>query len=511
MKSTPAGSVEANSESPAAGSTAKAQKLEFNFILLAAGEFLAKICTFLAFSHLARTLGPERYGSLEFVLALMIFFSLTVDFGLGHYATREVSRNLRAAGQFFRQIVGLRMLLAGGSYVLLLGVIFLLHRPAELELLLAIFGLSLFGAPFLLQWFFQAHDRMGYAAMANSLRQFVFAVCVLALFQADTPLYAIGIMECVSVFAAGILCLALIRFRLGVRVGTPELRGALGPHWKPALPIGMTELAWAFTWYFSTVILGLIYANDSLGWFGASHRLLMALHTFVFLYFFNLLPSISRCVGRPLEELQSLMNHSMRFAAWTGIFAAFLLTVLSREVVTLAYGEEFAEAQASIVVLAWIMPIAMLSGHHRFILIAYNRQDKLLVSTLASALLAIAGGLALVPLYGDTGAAWALLLANLLQFVLAYYYVRKHVTRISFRNQLWEPAFAFSLGFASYLCLKPLLHPWIAGSLAACVYGAVLLWFNGRDTLLLIRNLRGKKNPPPALSLPDSTPLAEQP
>ncbi len=85
-----------------------------------------------------------------------------------------------------------------------------------------------------------------------------------------------------------------LRFVRGVRAGIPEVRGTLAPHWKQALPIGMTEMAWAFTWYFSTVILGLIYAKELLGWFGASHRLLMALHTFVFLYFFNLLPSISR-------------------------------------------------------------------------------------------------------------------------------------------------------------------------------------------------------------------------
>ena len=38
----------------------------------------------------------------------------------------------------------------------------------------------------------------------------------------------------------------------------------------------------------------------------------MALHTFVWLYFFNLLPSISRCVGQPREYLQGLMSRSIR-------------------------------------------------------------------------------------------------------------------------------------------------------------------------------------------------------
>ena len=65
-------------------------------------------------------------------------------------------------------------------------------------------------------------------------------------------------------------------------------------HLKEASPIGLTELAWAFMWYFCTVLLGLIFSDATLGWFGASPRALMALHSFVWLYFFNVLPSISR-------------------------------------------------------------------------------------------------------------------------------------------------------------------------------------------------------------------------
>ena len=50
-------------------------------------------------------------------------------------------------------------------------------------------------------------------------------------------------------------------------------------------------------WYFCTVLLGFTSPGRTLGWFGASHRTLMALHSFVSIYLYNLLPSISRCVG----------------------------------------------------------------------------------------------------------------------------------------------------------------------------------------------------------------------
>jgi hypothetical protein len=50
-------------------------RLTVNYLLLTGGECLAKLATFIAFAYLARVLGLERYGSLEFVLATMMFFT----------------------------------------------------------------------------------------------------------------------------------------------------------------------------------------------------------------------------------------------------------------------------------------------------------------------------------------------------------------------------------------------------------------------------------------------------
>src|SRR5689334_1110911 len=67
--------------------------LAFNFAVLAGGEFLAKLLTFAVFTFLARTLGPARYGNIEFTLAVMVFFTLVVDSGLSTYGAREIARD----------------------------------------------------------------------------------------------------------------------------------------------------------------------------------------------------------------------------------------------------------------------------------------------------------------------------------------------------------------------------------------------------------------------------------
>src|SRR5260221_13450653 len=156
---------------------------------------------------------------------------------------------------------------------------------------------------------------------------------------------------------------------MGFTLARPDLQfSEFSHHLKQATPIGLTELAWGFMWYFCTVLLGFLFSDATLGWWGASHRALMALHTFVWLYFFNLLPSISRCVAQPHARLLGLMDHSLRYDAWVSLFAAALLTMIAPELLDFPFAPSFRVAFGSFAIVAWVLPIAMLRGHDRVIL-----------------------------------------------------------------------------------------------------------------------------------------------
>jgi O-antigen/teichoic acid export membrane protein len=232
-------------------------------------------------------------------------------------------------------------------------------------------------------------------------------------------------------------------------------------------------------WYFSTVLLGFIYPDWTLGWFGASHRALMALHTFVWLYFFNLLPSISRCAALPHRHLLELMDRSVRFTAWIGLFAGGFLTALSPRIMPLLYGPQFRGAAHMFAVLVWMLPVAMLSGHHRYILVGYKCQKRLLLCTVLSAMTSVALGLALVPRYGGEGAAWALLAANVANLVMVYFSVRSLVVDVPIHRQLFLPLCALAISTLVYGALAP-WSEWTALAGACLVYACSFGWADGR-------------------------------
>ena len=339
-----------------------------NFFLLTGGEFAAKLLTFVAFTWLARTLGPDHYGVIEFTIAVMVFFTLPADLGLGAYGAREIAHNPGQASLLLAEIVQMRTILSAASFCLLMAFIAVIHKSAELKLLLGLYGLSLLLSAFMLQWFFQAHDQMHWVALASIVRQVVFAGLVLLLIRAHTDVVLIGLIECASVAAVGVLSLAVVKGRM--RVPLPRLNlpfRHVARHLRGGVAIGTCELAWAFMWYFSTVLLGLAFDQHGyLGWFGASHRLLMAGHTFVWLYFFNLLPSLARTTSEKPSVLLRLMDRSVNFAVWSSLLVAFLGSALAGNVLTTVYGPQFLDAGGSFAVLIWMIPVAMLSGHYRY-------------------------------------------------------------------------------------------------------------------------------------------------
>ena len=435
-------------------------------------------------------LGPAGYGNLEFTLALMTFFALSVDLGLSTYGAREIAKQRSRAAILLRDISLLRALLALACFTVVV-VLALLMEKDEVKVLLILYGVSLLGIPGLLHWFFQGHDLMHWVAVAQIIRQGVFAALVLPFLTETTPLFYIGLFECASVSAVALFCVWIVRRNPAWRL--PALRfdwPALLKHLREAAPIGLCDMAWAMLWYFSTVLLGFMVTDQQLGWFGAAHRASGAVQTFVWLYFFNLLPSISRCVGQPRESLLRLMERSQTAVAWGGLFVALLLTVLSRPALMLAYGAAYENAAAPFSVLVWAVPVALISGHYRYALVAYNLQKWLLYWTALSALAGALAGPLLISRYGPLGAAVAALGANVIVLALCYETVRRRIAEIPFAARLVRPLLALAVS------LSPLwapweVNPWLRGALIAAIYLGLFVLFERDKLPELLRSLAG--------------------
>ena len=448
-------------------------RLARNFAFLSVGEIASKLFTFFAYTYLGRTLGPERYGDLEFSLSATLFFSIFVQLGLGSYGAREIARAPERAKALLSEILEVRLWTSTLSVLVLGAFAALIDKPAEVKLLLAAYAASLLVTPGLMLWFFQGHDDMHWVAAASLMRQASFAVAVFLFFRDGSPLWWVGAFETFSIIASSALCWALSRKmgfgfpRFGFR---PKIAVA---HLRTAAPIGLSNLSWAALWFFPVVILGLVLRDSSVGWFGAAHRATLALHTFVWWYFFNLLPSMSRTVAQPREDLERLMTRSLAITTWASLGAALGFTLLAQQLLGLAYGGDFALGGPLLAVLVWSIPVTALSGHYRYVLLAYDLQMLLFVWTTVGAAVACALTWGLAGEMGAIAGSIGLVVGNVALLLLSWWSSNERICKIGFLKPMAAPAAAFAAALAPLLLDA---NRWIQAALAGLVYAGLFCW-----------------------------------
>lgn len=379
-----------------------------NYLLLSAGELAAKVCTFLAYTSLGRSLGPERYGDIEFAISTTLFFALFVQFGLGAYGARELAKAPERATLLLGEMAQLRLLTGAGAFLCVAALSLAVDKSPDSRLLLLAYGATLLEVPGLLIWYFQGREEMANAAWTSLARHVVFAGLAVTAMSAANPLWFVGVFEVIALGSS-----VAVGAALAGRLPLPRWDWrATWTHLRASAGIGVAELAWAGLWFLPVVAYGFGRNDASVGWLGSAHRATLAIHTFVWWYFFNLLPGVSRCAPAEFGLLTALMARSIRLTLWGGFFVAVCTTAVAGLLVRIAYGDAFAAAGSLLALLIWTIPMSIVSGHFRSVLIGFDRQRALLLCTGLSAM--ASGGLTiwLAPTLGAKGAAIGLLVGN---------------------------------------------------------------------------------------------------
>jgi len=390
-----------------------------NFLSLVGAEAFTKLITFAAFAYLARILGAANFGYIEWSAAVLMCASLIVDQGFSSYGAREIAKNPSATANLTAEVVTARFLMAAIGYLVIALFAFLVVSDQRIRLLLLIYGLSLWALPLLLQWVFQGHDRMNLVALTGIIRQIIFVGIVFAFVKSANNLLIVGIAEVAAVTIAALFSVCLYRRYLasGIDFLKPKISSKL---FREGAPIGLSQMFWTVKMFGATLILGLVATAEDTGYFAGAMRILIALHTFVWLYHFNLLPSLSRAWVEGREKFSRIIRNSMRIVVPVSLVVGIIWVWLAPLVMRTVYGQDFSNGGGALQWLAGACVAAAISGHFRFGLIAAGFQTKeMFVSAIGAAVAGI-----LIPIgyfqAGTSGAAAALCVAEIVVLLCSW-------------------------------------------------------------------------------------------
>jgi O-antigen/teichoic acid export membrane protein len=385
----------------------------------------------------ARHLGPAQFGELTYVLSFVAIFSAVAQLGMDSVAVRDIARQVEDAPEILGTALRLR-LIAGAAAWAAATLFVVVGRPSDhmAFVLTAIAATTLvLQAADCVDLWFQACLQNRRSSLCRSAAFLAAAAFKLALIALAAPLLAFAaaiVLE--AALAAALLAWSYRGLRTPGRWRWNRTRARL--LLRESAPLLLAGVAVIYM-RVDQVVLREIAGERELGWYSAALAISSALIVVPMAICASVAPSLARLREADPARYRHRLGTLFALMWWLMIPACAAVAWLARPLVLWLYGEAYAPAAAMLAIHA-VSAVPAALGVAQSLWIVNERRNQLsLYRTLLGACTSLGLNLALVPVYGGQGAAWAAIGAQLVAAVLSNLVLAPTVLALQIRTLLF--------------------------------------------------------------------------
>lgn len=382
-----------------------------NTVWRAGGELLGKLATLAVFAVLAREGGETEVGVLVLALAFCQIATIPIDVGLDRVFLREVVAEPQEYPRRFAEVLGVKLALSGPTIVVALAVSLAYDDVVRNSIAILLFAFLLESLMRTLHFAFVAFERSDLLARCIVLQRLVAAVLGIGAIAAGY-----GVVGVAAGYGCGVLA--------GLIWSVLLLRGQIGaPHWRPtiqgwrrrarlSLPFATQDVFTVLLFKLDAILLSILATEAIVGRYGSAYRLLEA--TFFISValggaFTPMFTYLSRDSDPPV---QSAFGSSVKlsFVLLAPIGVAF--ACVPEPICRLFFGPGFEGAADPLRILAPLVVILGVVSLGSSMVVSRNRPAGIVRASAAMVALNLVLNLALIPAWGASGAAAAMLVTE---------------------------------------------------------------------------------------------------
>lgn len=369
----------------------------------------------------ARYLGPEQFGLLSYVAALIGLFGALASMGLQGIVVREIVRDPSCREDTLGTAAALQLLGGTIAYSLLLATVFYLRPEDQLaQLLAAILGaMVLLKASEVAGHWFESQVQSKYTVWIQNGAFLVFAGIKVALILAGASLLVFAWAMLAEALVVA-LALTLALHRLGpplpsLRINRIRCLELLKAGW----PLMLSGIAIMIYMKIDQIMIGQMLGNDAVGVYSAAVRISEIWYFIATAVAASVLPAILEAKKNNQDQYRHRLQRLFDLMTWLAVIVALPVTFFSAPLVTMLFGADYGEAGGVLAIHVWATVFVFLgvAGGNWFL--AENKQLIGLQRTALGAVANILLNILLIPMLGVAGAAWSTLVSYALAAMLS--------------------------------------------------------------------------------------------
>ena len=441
----------------------KQKSLKLNFIMNAILTMSSFLFPLITFPYVSRVLLPAGTGRVSFANSVVTYFVMISQLGIPTYGIRAcavVRDDEEKLKKTVYELFIINVVMSIFAYVVFFIALASVPRLRADRNLFLITSTLIFFNTIGVEWLYKALEQYTYITIRSIIFKFIALIAMFILVRNvdDYVIYG-GI----SIFAAS--ASNVFNFiRLRKIIGTKKVSNLnFKRHFKPVFMFFIISCATTIYTNLDNVMLGFMKDDVEVGYYNAATKIKNILVSIVTSLGTVLMPRASYYIQHEMwDEFYKLSKKAIKF-----------VLIFAREGVLFLSGEAFGGAVVPMII---VMPTLLFIGLTNIMgiqmLIPMGKENAVMISTFAGAIVDLILNAIFIPFLGSSGAAIGTLVAEFVVLIVQMVYLKKDVKYLYSNQSYFKIIIALAISTVVALAVK---H-FISGVFIKLVVSAVLFF-----------------------------------
>ena len=354
----------------------------------------------------ARYLGPENYGLMNYVISYVAIFSVFAAFGLDNIEIRELSRQDDKRNSILGTCFSLRIIFAVIAYLGIVVSLLLYRTETFTSVMILAYGLTLFtGTGNILRNYFTSIVRNKYIVKSEIFRTFIGAGIKILLLLLKAPLeYFIYAQIFDTMLVASGYYLSYKSVVGSVRLWRFD-RSIVGFILKESFPLVLSGAAVIVYQRIDQVMIGNMLDKAEVGYFATAGKFVDLIVFLPTVLVQTVTPMLVRAKENSSELYEAKKKTFVSITTWTAIIMSLAVSLSAYWLIMYTYGSRYALAIPVLQIMAFKAVGMALSSSGGQIIIMERMQKWAFIRNIMGCVLCVVLNYLLIPRYGIIGSA----------------------------------------------------------------------------------------------------------
>lgn len=452
--------------------------LKKNSILNVIKTISSIIFPLITFPYISRVLLPVNVGKINFGLSYVSYFSLIASLGITTYAIRECSavrNNKNELSIKSSEIFSINICTTIIAYILLTLSLIIFRKLDEYRILIVIQSTSILFTTLGADWLNSAMEDFKYITLRTIFFQAV-SLILMFLFvkeESDYLKYA-----AITVFSSSGANIANIFYRKKYCDVIFTKMMHWKRHFKPILFLFVMILAQTVFNNADITMLGLMKGDYEVGIYSTAYKIENIIAQVVSSLVWVVMPRMSLYFADyDYDKINLMLRKIFTFFMGLGIPSVVGVCMLAKEIVIIAGGVAFIQAEIPLIILMFAFAFSLLGGSFlgNIVLLSSKKEEEYMMICCISAAVNVVLNYILIPYFGASGAAFTTAASSALMMIMLIVKKDRNIKLDFIKQAIISPCIGAVAIIFYCLIIKVLIFDFVV-KIIASIFGSVVIY-----------------------------------